>query len=234
MEGLNFLVVGLVQLALAVYGALNLRRRFNVYALMVVVVVFGLAYDNLSVAVGALIPPGELLRALNVPRYWIHAITTPSMIISAFGVLRLTGSKFGQSRLWHTLVCLVATALIALGSYINIFNLSLSPVTENGVTRYLNTFVLIKGPPIPPVATIILVIIFGVALWKNTKYPWLALGAVAELVAGLAQDFLLVQNIGEIAFAAGLIFTLIFAARYQPEPAGSGPSKNPGAAAGGA
>lgn len=213
--GLNFLIVGLIQLGIAIYGSLKIRGRFTVYALLTLIVVYGLAYDNLSVAAGAILREGDLLRALNVPRYLIHALTTPTMIISAFGALRLTGSKFAQSKLWHTVTCVVATLLIALGSYENIFKLTLAPEVENGVTRYINTFELFKGPPIPAVTTVILALIFGIVLWKNAKFPWLFIASALEFAAAGAMGFLLLQNIGEIAFAAGLVATQIFAARYQ-------------------
>jgi hypothetical protein len=217
MQGLNFLIVGLIQLGIAIYGSVQIRKRFTVYALLVLIVVYGLAYDNLVIAAGVVLPQGDLLRALNVPRYLVHALTTPTMIISAFGALRLTGSKFAQSKTWHAVVCVMATILIALGSYIDIFNLTLVPEVENGVTRYTNTFELFKGPPIAPVGTIILVLIFGVVLWRNTKFPWLMVASVVEFVAAGAIGFMLIQNIGEIAFAAGLVATQIFAVQYRGE-----------------
>lgn len=214
MQGLNFLIVGLFQLAIAVYGTFQIRKRFTVYALLVLIVVYGLAYDNLSIAAGAILPAGDLLRALNVPRYWIHALTTPTMMISAFGALRLTGSKFAQSKVWHAVICLVATTLIGLSSYENIFNLTLAPDVQGGVTRYVNTFDFLKGPPIPSVMTIIVVLIFGIILWKNTQFPWLAIAALVEFAAAGAMGFLLVQNLGEIVFSLGLVTTQVFAAQF--------------------
>jgi len=215
MLGLNFLIVGLTQLGIAIYGTFQIRKRFTVYALLVLIVVYGLAYDNLSIAAGAILSEGDLLRALNVPRYWIHALTTPMMIISAFGALRLTGSKFAQSRLWHGILCLVMTLLIALGSYISIFNLMLAPEVDGGVTRYINIFKPFPGPPIAPVATITLVLIFGVILWRNTKFPWLFFAALAEFIAAGAAGFLLLQNVGEIAFALGMVVTQTFAVQTR-------------------
>lgn len=215
MQGLNFLIVGLTHLVIAVYGTFQIRKRYSIYALLVLIVVYGLAYDNLSIAVGAILPEGDLLRALNVPRYWIHALTTPTMIISAFGALRLTGSKFAQSKVWHVVICLVATALIGLSSYENIIHLTLAPEVQGGVTRYVNTFDLLKGPPISPVVTITLVLIFGIVLWRNVKFPWLFAAALVEFLAAGAMGFLLLQNLGEIAFAAGMVVTQVFAAQYE-------------------
>lgn len=215
MQGLNFLIIGLIQLGIAIYGSFQIRKRFTTYAFLTLVVVYGLAYDNLSIAAGAVLAEGDLLRALNIPRYWIHALTTPTMIISAFGVLRLTGSKFAQSKAWHVVICVLATLLIALGAYENIFNLTLVSEVEDGVTRYVNTFELFQGPPIAPVATIVLVLIFGMVLWRNAKFPWLFLAALAEFIAAGAVGFLLLQNLGEVAFALGMVVTQIFAAQAR-------------------
>jgi hypothetical protein len=213
MQIVYFLIVGLIQFGIALFGLVKLRKKINSYAILVIIVVFGLAYDNFAVAIGGLLPEGELLKIINLPRFWIHALTTPTMMIAAFGALRLTGSKFAASKTWHAFICLLTTALIALGSYIDIFNLTLVPETENGLIRYVNAFDLFKGPPIAPVGTILVVLILSIVLWKNARFPWLFIGAVMEFIAAAATGLLLVQNIGEIAFAAGLVAAQIFAAQ---------------------
>ena len=215
MQSIYFLVAGLVQLGIAIYGVQKLRKFFNYYALLVLMVVFGLAYDNFALAAGGVIPAGDLLRALNVPRYWVHALFTPMMMIAAFGALRLSGSKFAQGKTWHIIICVLATALIALGSYTDIFNLTLEPVVSGGLTRYVNTFEFLKGPPIPAVVTVLVVLIFGILLWRNTRFPWLFVSALVMFGAAGAVGMLIVQNIGEIAFAGGLVSAQIFAAQKK-------------------
>lgn len=209
-----FLIIALVQLGVALYGTAQLRRHFNWYALLVLIVVFGLAYDNFVLAAGGILPEGPLLKALNAVRFWVHALFTPMMMIAAFGALRLTGSKFGQSRTWHTLVCILATLLILLGGYTDILNLQLEPVTANGVTRYVNTYELMPGPPIPALLTILVVLFFGGVLWRNTRWPWLFVSALIMFITAPLISSPVMQNIGEIVFAAGLVATMIFATRY--------------------
>lgn len=121
-----FVVVGLVQLGIAIYGTVQVRKFFNWYALLVLIVVYGLAYDNLVVAAGGALGEGTLLKALNTPRFWVHALSTPAMMISAFGALRKTGSKFAQSKSLahhhlHAGNCLTWCSW----SYIDILNLDL-------------------------------------------------------------------------------------------------------------
>ena len=212
MQSVIFLIVGLIQLSIAIYGTKQLRSHFNWYALLVLIVVYGLAYDNLVLASGVLLGEGGTLKALNAPRFWIHALFTPAMIIAAFGALRMTGSNFGKSRTAHIVICVVTTALIILGSYIDIINLDLVLEPENGILKYSNHFVLIPGPPIPSVLTILFALVFGVMMWRNIKWPWLFVGSLLMFIAAPMASVPIFQNIGEIAFAAGLVTTQIRAA----------------------
>ena len=213
MQNVFFVIVGLAQLGIAIYGTMQMRKHFNWYALLVLIVVYGLAYDNLVIASGAALGEGDLLKTINAPRFWIHALFPPAMMISAFGALRMTGSAFAQSKAWHIIICVLATALIALGSYIDILNLDLVFSPEGGVTKYSNVFELMKGPPIPAVVTILVVLVFGVIMWRNTKWKWLFIGSLLMFLAAPMASMPLFQNVGEIAFAAGLVTTQIRAAR---------------------
>ena len=85
---IGFLVIGLIQFAIAIYGTQQTRRRFNWASVFVLLVVYGLAYDNLAVAIGGLLDEGDTLQAINAPRYWLHALFTPLMMISALRALR--------------------------------------------------------------------------------------------------------------------------------------------------
>jgi hypothetical protein len=213
MQNIIFILVAAIQLGIAIYGTSQTRRHFNWYALLVLIVIYGLAYDNFIIGLGATIGEGSLLKTLNAPRFWVHALFTPAMMIASFGALRMTGSNFAQSKVWHTVICAIATALIALGSYIDILNLELFFNPDGEVARYSNGFEFMKGPPIPAVLTIIFVIIFGIMLWRNIKWPWLFIGGLLMFIAAPMADIPIMQNIGEVAFSAGLITTQIRAAR---------------------
>jgi len=212
MQNSLFLIVGIIQLGIAIYGMRYAKR--NWYAVLVLIVVYGLAYDNLAIAMGAFIGEGALTKFLNMPRYWVHALFTPTMMIASFGALRMMGSKFAQSKTWHIIICVLTTALVALGSYVDIINLTLEPQSRAGVLKYVNTFEFMKGPPIPAVLTIIVVLIFGVMAWRGFNFKALFIGSIIMfLMAGAAPTMPLAQNIGEIAFATGLVLTQIRAAK---------------------
>lgn len=209
MQNVIFAVVGLVQLGIAIYGTQKVRKFFSWYAVLVLIVVFGLAYDNLAIASGSLFGAGALTKALNAVRFWVHALFTPAMMIAAFGALRMTGSSFAQSKGWHIVICVLATALIMLGSYTDVINLNLVLEQESGVLKYVNDFEFLKGPPIPAVVTILVVMAFGIVMWRNVKWAWLFVGALIMFIAAPMASMPVFQNIGEIAFAAGLVTTMI-------------------------
>lgn len=208
MLALYFLLVALVQLFLAFYGTNKLRKYFNWYALLVLIVVYGLAYDNLALAAGGMLEPGTLLKTLNLPRYWLHALFLPTTMISAFGAWKMSGAK-GATKTWHAIICTLTTALIVLGVYVDILNLTLVPETSGGALRYVNAFEFIKGPPIPAVVTILVVITLGAMLWRRAKFPWLFLGGLVMFATAPMTGVIIAQNIGEIAFSGALIVTMI-------------------------
>lgn len=210
MQNIIFLVVGLLQLTIAIIGTRNVIKRFSWYAVLVLIVVYGLAYDNLAIASGAVFSVSETTRLLNVPRYVIHALFTPGMMIAAWGILRWKGVKWASNRVWHSLLCILATALILLGSYVDILNLTLVPNEANGVVRYVNDFHLFRGPPIPAVLTIIVLLVLGGVVWRKFKWPWMFMGALLMFL-GAASPVILLQNLGEVAIAGGLTASIIWA-----------------------
>ena len=215
----GFLIIGLVQLAIAIYGTLQTRKHFNWASVFVLAVVYGLAYDNLAVAAGGALEAGSTLRAINLPRYWIHALLTPLMMVAALRALRAFGVGFASRERWHRIIGVAAGGLIGLGAWTDIINLDLRAVTEAGVTRYVNHFEFLPGPPIPAVATIVVVLVFGAILWKATRFAWLFIGALIMFATAPMVDNLLAQNVGEIAFAGALVLTVVRAALVQFEGA---------------
>ncbi len=212
MQNFIFMLVGLVHLAIGIYGLRKIEQR-NWYAILVFIIIFGLAYDNVVIALGIYLGEGSLNQTLNMFRYWIHAFFTPTMMIASFGALRLMGIPFAQSKTWHVVICVLATAMIGLGSYVDVFNLHLVPQLNSGVLRYVNDFEFLKGPPIPAVLTILVVLIFGGILWKKVGFKPLAIGSLMMFLAAGQLSMPIVQNIGEVAFAVGLILTQIRAAK---------------------
>jgi hypothetical protein len=184
------------------------QNRRSSYALLLLIVLAGLAYDVLIILLGRFIGEGDLLKALNAGRFVVHGLATPAMIIFGFGVLRNAGVKWAQSRTTHIVVCVVTTLLIALGAFDDVFALDLKTKTVMDILRYVNEGG-IKGPPIPAMLTIVFLIVAGISLWRNTGWWWLAAGAIFMFIAaGVGMgDMFYIGNLGEVVLGIGNVLT---------------------------
>lgn len=184
------------------------RSKRSSYALLLLIVLAGLAYDTLIILIGRFIGAGDLLKTLNAGRYLVHGLATPAMIIVGFGILRNAGVKWAQSRTTHIVVCVVTTLLIALGVYEDVLALDLQTKTVLDTLRYTNEGGM-KGPPIPAMLTIIFLIVAGISLWRKTGWWWLAAGAIFMFIAAGAGmgDMFYIGNLGEVVLGIGNVLT---------------------------
>jgi hypothetical protein len=184
------------------------QSKRSSYALLLLIVLAGLAYDVLVILLGRFIGAGDLLKTLNAGRYLVHGLATPAMIIFGFGILRNAGVQWAQSRTTHIVVCVVTTMLIALGVYEDVLALDLQTKTVMDTLRYTNEGGM-KGPPIPAMLTIVFLIVAGISLWRKTGWWWLAAGAIFMFIAAGAGmgDMFYIGNLGEIVLGLGNLLT---------------------------
>lgn len=184
------------------------QSKRSSYALLLLIVLAGLAYDVLIIFLGRFIGEGDLLKTLNAGRYLVHGLATPAMIIFGFGVLRNAGVQWTQSRTTHIVVCVVVTLLIALGVYEDVLALDLQTKTVLDTLRYTNEGGM-KGPPIPAMLTIVFLIVAGISLWRKTGWWWLAAGSIFMFIAAGAGmgDMFYIGNLGEVVLGLGNVLT---------------------------
>ena len=193
-----------------------LKLKKNSYVWLLLLVLAGLFYDTLIIGIGNFIGEGNLLKALNAGRFYVHALLTPTMMIFGFGILRASGIKWAQSKTSHIVVCSFSTLLVLLGAYSDILQLDLHTKITADILRYTNEGGL-KGPPIPAIVTILFLIVAGISLWRNTGWVWLAIGACIMFIAagaGVGEQFYL-GNIGELALSFANVAT---ARKYLSQP----------------
>ena len=199
-----FIVVAAIQLFLFLLLFRLWRQSRSTYTIFPLIVIGGIVYDNLVIGLGSYIGEGELLKALNVPRFAIHAFFTPMIMIFAFGVARRVGLGFAKSKGWHIAICVFATLMILLGIYEELFKMNLVPIAEDGTLRYKNSP---SAPPIPAIMTIIVVMVLAVLVWIKTKKPWYFLCTLLMFVlAPIAAKFVWAGNLGEIFMNLGGVF----------------------------
>lgn len=201
---LYFIFVAAIQIILFFMMFRLWRKSGAIYPIFPLIVIAGIIYDNLIIGFGAYIGEGELLKALNVPRFVIHAFFTPMIMIFGFGVARRVGIGFAQSKGAHAAICIFTTLMILLGIYEELFKMNLVPIAEDGTLRYKNEP---SSPPIPAIATIIVVMILAIFVWVKTKKPWYFLGTLLMFIlAPMAAKFVWAGNLGEIFMNLGGIF----------------------------
>ncbi|GAQ17729.1 membrane-associated phospholipid phosphatase [Oceanobacillus picturae] len=135
-------------------------------------VIMGLIFDNAVIASGKFIGEGDFLAFLHEMRYWFHAFITPTLVLYALGLLRLTNEKWRRSRLALSSFLLITAGLIIYEIQTGILNKTLEPVWKYGVLRYY-TVASSSGPPIMILLVMAVLLVTSILLWKLTKWPWM-------------------------------------------------------------
>ncbi len=81
---------------LLVYGARLWLRQQHVSTLLLLVVTFGVFYDNLILTLGNWVGAGALLHALSLPRFVLHQLALPWIIYAAYDQARQAGQGWAQ------------------------------------------------------------------------------------------------------------------------------------------
>ncbi|MEV0898468.1 hypothetical protein [Actinoplanes sp. NPDC049802] len=184
-----------------------LRRRRPDWALtLLILVLIGLIWDNTVIAIGATVGEGATLETLSFPRYAAHGVLVPLLIMVGVGLARRHGVRFFTGRATPAVFGAVTIALIAVGIRIDIVALDLEPTRYAGTLRYTNAAA--HGPPIPAVATIVILIAIGAALLAYSRRPWLLTGAIAMFAAAAAAvTAFWIGNVGELLLILGIWLT---------------------------
>jgi len=207
-----FVFFALAQATLAGFAIRLYRRRRSTALLMLTLPIAAVVWDNTIMAIGApLLNRGYegLLTALSWPRFIGHALFTPSWIVAAIGLCAIAGNKWAASRSGQVTAWALWGFAVLAGALRYVVFLQMSPVWEGGMFYYTNTGTF-PGPPIGSITMLLVVLVCGVVLWRQTRVPWMLLGSLFMLVTQLVPRELvgfLVTNSGEVIMAASLVAT---------------------------
>lgn len=206
MNSLIFLLYALGHLALFIWALVLLLRNRTPATVPLLIVTFGLVYDNTMLAAGTLVGHGELLERLSVPRYFLHAFSTPLLMLTALALVRRVGRGWTRSSLLAALISALTISMIAAGVDADLVRLELEAQQDGGVISYGNAAA--EGAPIAPMVTIAVLIMAGILVWRCGGGFWLLLGAAVQFGAALIADALVAAgNFGELALLAALVVT---------------------------
>jgi hypothetical protein len=186
-------------------------------AALTALIIAGLVYDNLIVSLGASIGIGPLLETLSLPRFVLHALLTPFMMIAVTQIAVAGGIRWAGSQPWLTIVWLLVVTMMLLGAYEGLLDLELVPACFDGILRYTANLypshfcfegqevISGSGPPVPSIVGNIVTFIMGFALWRAHGWPWLMLGALLMFGAAAVP----IRAFGMAASNAGEVVLLI-------------------------
>ncbi|TNC43776.1 hypothetical protein [Mumia zhuanghuii] len=209
----------LASLALVAVLVVTIRRgwAYGIRAsILPLLVTIGLAYDNALLTFGASWGESAALEAASYPRYLMHALFTPLLVLYAARVARrwdVTGFRSRRSlAIWAGLT----TGIVALGLSGEI-GMHLTPVTTDGVLSYKH---LDSAPPFAEIATITALIVIGIMVARQARRPWILVGAAQMfVVAAAAASNAIVTNLGEILLLTSMALTACEVVRRAAGPA---------------
>lgn len=185
--------------------ALFVRHR-HVSTVPLLVVTFGLVYDNLLLGTGGMLGHGEMLARLSIPRFFMHAVATPMLMLSALGLVQRSGARWADSPATIAAVSLLVVAMIAVGFHSDMVRLALEPRQAADLISYTNAAK--AGPPVAPMVTIAVLLAAGALVWRRGAGLWLLAGSGVQFAAAAAGSAIAVAgNFGELALLAGLVAT---------------------------
>lgn len=192
-----FLFIKMVQLS---------QQNKSIWTLAAASVMFGLIWDNTVLGLGRFWGEGTLLKTLSYPRFWMHALFTPLLIMFVWYLLRCDGVKWAQGMIAYAIFGTITLLCVAIGANHDIFKLNLAFVGGDDVWRYRNTAA--SGPPIPAIVAVLVTIIGGVILWIRHKWWGLAVGAASMFIFTALGSRLpdVFTNLGELTLVMGCYF----------------------------
>ncbi|MAU81857.1 MAG: hypothetical protein CME34_08295 [Gordonia sp.] len=206
MTSVIMVAIGAAMLVVAAF-AFRLTSRVGAVAILLGAISLGLAYDNIAVAVGRLVGYGDTLSAINLPRFWIHAIAVPLLIVVAGNLVGRLGVEQARTRNVTLGGWALVVMLMVIGFVEDVVRLDLEPEDAGDALRYVNAG--FDGPPLPAIITVLAVLVLGVMAFRYAGFPWLFVGALVMLIAAPIGTMLLwVGNLGELVLMLSMLVTM--------------------------
>jgi hypothetical protein len=206
MDSIIFGIFAIAYVILLFWG-LRTHRRWTASS-VIFFVVAALIYDNAIYALGTIIGEGTLLKALNLLRFWFHALFTPTLILFSIAAMAEAKIKWAQQS-WILLIGVLYTIAALIVEYATEVNgLVLQAREEYGALSY-SSIEGASGPPIMILMVLAVLLIAGIMLWWKVKWPWMFAGTVIMTI-GSAIPFDVGSNAITNAFELILLFTLVW------------------------
>lgn len=219
MNTFLYFFLGFGYLCLLIWGIVLAKKHglFNLTNVLLLVIL-GLVYDNLMIAFGRFIGEGNVLESLNVVRFWLHALFTPTLILYAWSICFRIGLPWAQKTFWKVLAWLLTIGLILYELLTSIKGLELKPNWENGVLTYENA-----AQSDTPVMVILITLVLGIVsiiFIKKFRYFWLFIGTLVMILGGILAIWIKsfpIMNVLEFLLIVSLLMTKQFQIRIKKQ-----------------
>ena len=208
MDTVIYSILTIAYVILFVLGSLLAKgQSWTDIGNVLLLVIMALIYDNGILALGKYIGEGDLLRALNLARYYLHALITPLLVLFAWQTLVNADLKWAKKGIVPWLAVLLTLCLIIIEFVTVVRGISLQPTMKYGVLSYKN--VGAGGPPIMIIGVSIVLVVTSIMIWIKQKWPWYFIGTLimsfAPMIHFLKTDAL--HNIAEFVLMLALLAT---------------------------
>ena len=189
---------------------LTFRARPGAAVWLVRLLLCGLVFDNLMLALGPVAIGQDWYVAATVTRYTAHALLLPPLIVAAVLLARRAGAGFAEAGAALPIAVAMAVIAMAYGVATESFNQEFVEEVLFGHVR------LVSADAAPPFATILTnLVLLGIsaAIWRASGWKWLFFGVLQIFLINAAtatQDWSIISgNLAEIIFAASWVATLL-------------------------
>ncbi|MEC9375550.1 MAG: hypothetical protein VYA80_04170 [Pseudomonadota bacterium] len=195
MSAYVFPILALVHLSVLFWCIVLIRRNDAPGAGIIAFIAAALVYDNLIVSLGSTIGVGSFLQMLSWPRFALHALLTPFMMIAAIQLGAAAGINWAKNNNCRLTVWAIVIVMVVYGVFDHLIGLKVVPACFDGILRYTANLhpshfcspedqqMLGAGPPLPAIVGNFLTLIVGFAIWRRIGWIWLMLGSLAMFLA---------------------------------------------------
>lgn len=205
MDSIIFLAFAVTYLALILF-LWKSHKKFRLSSVLFLVLL-ALVYDNLIIGIGRFIGEGSFLESLNLGRFWLHALFTPTLIIFSIAILQEAGISWAKSKIAIALAGLLFITAICIEFLTELNGLTIAPSEEYGALSY-SSVAEATGPPLMILVVLVGLLIAAIALAKRFKWWWMLVGVVIMTI-GSAVPMNVPSNAITNLFELFLLFTLV-------------------------
>ena len=188
-----------------------LWKHAKTASIILVFVILALIYDNAILAAGDFIGEGELLEILSVPRFWLHALFTPLLIIFSYIILVEARVPF-STKTWVAILYTIGTIVAIIMEYVVMLkDLSLKVTDEYDVISYTSAMES-TGPPVMMMIVIVALVVTAIVLGWKRKWWWMLVGIIVMGLGSAITPFIesnAVTNLSELCLIITLVATAI-------------------------